>query len=277
MPVVRYQKSGSIGHIELNRPDKLNAINRRMLQELVVILDESAADDDIRAVILSGAGRAFSAGFDLDMGSPSEGESQEVFTRRTLQFDFDVIMRFHDFPKPLIAAVHGFCLGSSMEIAALCDITLAAEDCRFGAPEVRFGSGLVCLILPWIIGQKHARELLLVGSDRIDAKRAESMGMVNRVVPRDELLPSAFALAEEICLNDPVAVQMTKQALNRGLEIAGLRKALEAALEIDIEIETTETDESRAFNQVLAADGPKAALAWRAAQSLNQAGRPGKK
>jgi len=266
MSVVLYKKHGAISHIELNRPEKLNAVNGEMLDGLRSALDTAEEDNDVRAVVLSGAGRAFSAGFDLDMGSPADGESKTDFLRRELQHDFDMIMRFHDFPKPIIVAVHGYCLGSSMEIAALCDITLAATDCRFGAPEVRFGSGIVCLILPWIIGQKHAREMLLVGSDRISADRAESIGLVNRVLPADELMEAAFAMAGEISMNDPLAVQLTKKALNRSLDIVGLKKALEDALEVDIEIETTETPESKEFNRVLEAEGPKAALAWRAAQ-----------
>ena len=272
MNLVRYEKHGTVGHVELNRPEKLNAINSEMLDGLVAALDQAQNDDGIRAVVLSGAGRAFSAGFDLDMGSPTDGESQGDFLRRELQRNFDVIMRFHEFPKPIIAAVHGYCFGSSMEIAAFCDITLAAEDCRFGAPEVRFGSGMVCLILPWIIGQKHARELLLVGSDNIRADRAEAIGLINRVVPADELVLAAFAMAGEISLNDPVAVQLTKKALNRSLDIAGLNKALKEALEIDIEIESTDTPDSREFNRVLEAEGPKAAIAWRAAQVARNSG-----
>jgi enoyl-CoA hydratase len=153
-----------------------------------------------------------------------------------------------------------------MEVSAVCDITIAAEGCRFGAPEVRFGSGIVCMILPWIIGQKNAREMLLVGSDKIDAERAQAIGLINRVVAEDELLPQAFALAGEISLNDPLAVQLTKKALLNSLNIAGLNRALENALEIDIEIETTETPESAEFNRILDAEGAKAALAWRADQ-----------
>ncbi|MDA0678900.1 MAG: enoyl-CoA hydratase/isomerase family protein [Proteobacteria bacterium] len=266
MNLVRYERQGSIGRIELDRPEKLNAINSEMLDELAAALGAAKNDDEIRAIVLSGAGRAFSAGFDLDMGLPRDDESRGDFLRRELQRSFDVIMCFHEFPKPIIAAVHGYCFGSSMELAAVCDITLAAEGCRFGAPEVRFGSGMVCLILPWIIGQKNARELLLVGSDNVSAERAESIGLVNRVVSIDELMPTALAMAAEISLNDPVAVQLTKKALNRSLEIAGLNQALKEALEIDIEIESAETPESSEFNRILAANGPKAALAWRAAQ-----------
>ena len=118
----------------------------------------------------------------------------------------------------------------------------------------------------WVIGQKHAREILLLGSDRISAARAASIGLVNHVVPADDLMDEAFAMAEEISLNDPLAVQLTKKALNRSLDIAGLKRALIEALELDIEIETTETAESAAFNSILDSEGPKAALAWRAAQ-----------
>ena len=172
-------------------------------------------------------------------------------------------MRFWDFPKPTIAAVHGYCVGSAMEISAVCDITLAAEGCRFGAPEVRFGSGIACMILPWIIGQKNAREMLLVGSDEFDASYAKSVGLVNHVVAEKDLLESAFAMAGKIALNDPLAVRLTKKALNQGLAFAGMLQALDAALEIDIEIESTDTPESREFNRILEEEGPKAALAWR--------------
>jgi len=226
-------------------------------------LADAEADDNVRVLVLSGEGRAFSAGFDLDMGAPAEGESPHAFLQRELKRDFDLIMQFWDFPKPTIAAVHGFCLGSSMELSAVCDITLAAEGCRFGAPEVRFGSGIVCMILPWIIGQKNAREMLLVGSDEFDTAYAKSVGLVNDVVAEIDLLESAFAMARKIALNDPLAVRLTKKALNQGQEITGMRRALEVALEIDIEIESTDTPESEEFNRILNEDGPKAALAWR--------------
>jgi enoyl-CoA hydratase len=266
MSKILFEKRGSIGEIRLNRPDKLNAIDSEMLDGLDAALDSAAADDDIRVLTLSGEGRAFSAGFDLDMGDSVAKESSADRLRRELQRDFDVIMRFWDFPKPIVAAVHGYCLGSSMEITAVCDITIAAEGTRFGAPEVRYGSGIVCMILPWIIGLKNARELLLVGSDNIDAHRAESIGLVNRVVAADCFLQEARSVAEEIALNDPLAVRLTKKAINRSVEIAGLRKALDEALEVDIEIESTETTESKEFNRILESEGLKAALHWRAQQ-----------
>ena len=265
MSRVVYRQQGAVACLKLDRPDKLNAITRAMLDEIGEHLSRAEADDDIRAVVLHGEGRAFSAGYDLDFEGYDEGD-KEARLRADLRRDFDAVMRFWEFPKPVICAVHGYCLGYAMEIAAACDIVIAAEGSRFGAPEARFGSGIVCMLLPWMIGQKHARELLLVGSDRVDASHAASIGLVNRVVPADALLENAMAMAKEIALNDPVSVSLTKKALNLSAESAGLRVALEQALEILFEIELTETPESEEFNRILNDEGPKAAIAWRAAR-----------
>jgi len=262
MERVLYERRGPIAWLTLNRPDKLNAVDAAMVAALNRRLDEAEADDRVRVVVLSGAGRAFSAGFDLDMG---EGSGIE-FLRGELRKDFDVIMRFWDFPKPTIAAVHTYCLGSGMEMAAACDITIAAEGCRFGAPEVKFGSGIVALILPWVIGVKQAKELLLTGDDRVSAERALALGLVNRVVPADALQDEALAVARSIAANDRIAVALTKQAINRGAEIGGMRQALLQGLELGVSVEASETPESREFNEILAKEGPKAALAWQEAR-----------
>ena len=256
---VLYERRGPVALLSLNRPEKLNAIDAAMVEALGSALDRAEADPEVRAIVLRGEGRAFSAGFDLDMG---EGEGIE-FLRRELRRDFDVIMRFWDSPKPTVAAVHRWCLGSAMEMAVACDITVAAEDCRFGAPEVRFGSGIVALILPWVVGPKLAKELLLTGDDRVPAERALALGLVNRVVPAERCLDEAIAIAETMAVNDRVAVALTKQAINRSAEIMGMRQALLQALEIDVLVEASETPESREFNEILAREGPKAAIAWR--------------
>jgi len=154
-----------------------------------------------------------------------------------------------------------------MELALACDITIASDDCRFGEPEVKFGSGIVALLLPWLAGPKAAKFLLLTGEDRVSAAEAAAMGLVNRVVPAAALLEEAIAVAGRIAANDAQAVRLTKKAINRGLDIAGMRQALLAALEIDVEIETSETAESREFNEILRRDGAKAAIAWRAGRT----------
>jgi enoyl-CoA hydratase len=268
---VSYEESGPVAVLTLDRPDKLNAINAVMVGELSQALDRAEAAPDVRAIVLRGAGRAFSAGFDLDMGEDESGDAIG-FLRSELRKDFDVIMRFWDCPKPTVAAVHKYCLGSAMEMAVACDVTVAAEGCRFGAPEVKFGSGIVALILPWVIGPKAAKELLLTGDDRVSAERALALGLVNRVVPEAECFEAAMQLAREIAANDRVAVSLTKQAINRGCEIMGMREALLQALELDVIAEASETPESREFNAILERDGAKAAIAWREARLERERG-----
>jgi enoyl-CoA hydratase len=220
----------------------------------------------VRAIVVAGSGRAFSAGFDLDT-VPGEGQAGPADVRRALENDFRIIMRFWDSPKPTVAAVHGYCLGSALELAIACDLTVAAEDCRFGEPEVKFGSGIVALLLPWLAGPKAAKYLLLTGEDRATAAEMQAIGLVTRVVPADRVLDEAIALAQRIAANDAQAVRRTKRAINRSLDIGGMRQALAAALEIDVEIETSETAESREFNEILRRDGAKAAIAWRAGRT----------
>ena len=263
--IVLYETRGPIAVLSLNRPEKLNAIDARMVAALSETLDRAEADPEVRAIVLRGEGRAFSAGFDLAMGEDG-GVDPIQFLRRELTKDLDVIMRFWDSPKPTVAAVHTYCLGSGMEMAVACDVTIAAEGCRFGAPEVKFGSGIVALILPFVIGHKQAKELLLTGDDRISAERALALGLVNHVVPEEEVFERALAMARTIAANDPIAVTLTKQAINRSAEIMGLRQALAQGLELDVLIEASETPESREFNRILEKEGAKAATAWREAR-----------
>jgi enoyl-CoA hydratase len=265
-PPVLSERHGAVALLTLNRPDKLNAINEPVVRALDVALDAAEQDTSVRTIVVAGAGRAFSAGFDLDMGM-GDSKPDPVDVRRALENDFRIILRFWDSPKPTVAAVHGYCLGSSLELALACDITVAAEDCLFGEPEVKFGSGIVALLLPWLAGPKAAKYLLLTGEDRVTAAEMQAMGLVNRVVPAAGLLEEAIGLARRIAANDDQAVRLTKLAINRSLDIGGMRQALLAALETDVTIETNETAESRAFNEILKRDGAKAAIAWRAGRS----------
>ena len=264
--LVQYERRGAIAVLTLNRPEKLNAINAAMIDELSRALDAAEADALVRVIVVTGAGKAFSAGFDLDMETGA-GAPDPAAIRRALHNDLRIIMRFWDSPKVTLAAVHRYCLGSAMELAVACDLTLAADDCLFGAPEVRFGSGIVALLLPWLVGPKQAKRMLLTGDDRVSASDALGMGLISGVVAADRLMDEALALAQRVASNDPLAVKLTKQALNRSLDIAGLRAALAQALEIDVLIESTDSPEKSEFEAVLKRDGAKAALAWRAARA----------
>ncbi len=259
-----------IALLTLNRPDKLNAINKQMIAQLGSALDVAEADPSVRAIVLAGAGRAFSAGFDLDMEIADGGKPDPEEVRQALRNDFEIIMRFWDCPKVTLAAAHGYCLGSAMELALACDLTVASEDCFFGAPEVRFGSGIVAMLLPWLAGPKCAKYLLLSGDDRVTAASALDMGLVNRVVPVGQALDQTLELACRVAANDPLAVKLTKQAINRSLDIGGMREALLQALELNVIIETSETAESREFNAILKREGAKAAIAWRSTRAMGK-------
>ena len=242
--LVSFDIDQAVAVIKLNRPDKLNAINPEIISGLHDAMDKAERDEAVRAIVLAGEGRAFSAGFDLNAEDDADW-SDTTYVRQELQRDFDVIMRFWNCRKPTIAAVHGYCLGGAMELAIACDITVAASGTRFGAPEAKIGSGIVALLLPWMIGPKQAKELLFTGDDRVTAERALALGLINRITDDLHYMDESMNLAHTIAANDPVSVQLTKVAINRSLDIAGMTDALAQALEIDVEIETSETSETK--------------------------------
>ena len=251
-----------IGYLTFNRPDKMNAFNNELMQDAMGTMDEFAADDDVHVVIVSGAGRTFSAGFDLLAGGERKLDSIDL-VRAQMSLQFDFIIKFWDCPKPTIAAVHGYCLAGAFEASLACDITIAAEDAIFGEPEVRFGTGAVAMLLPWITGPKQAKELMLTGEDRLSAQDALRMGLVNRLVPGDELQDQARTMATKIARSSPVSVRLSKQAINRSYEIMGMRQALLSGLDIDVEINATPSWAKQEFARIRKEQGVKAAIAWR--------------
>lgn len=259
---IRYEALGAVARLTLDRPERANALNGAMLDEIGRALDAAEGDAAIRAVIVTGAGTAFSSGFDLkeQMERRPSGVAE---WRPLLRKDFDTVMRFWRFPKPTIAAVRGACLAGACELALACDLTIAADDAFFGEPELKFGAGIVVMLLPWIVGPKLAKEIILMGEDRIPAARARQIGMVNRVVAADELESAALATARHIAAIDPDLVRETKRAINRTFEVQGMAEALEAALDIDLQIEGQGSPDKSAFLEVARREGLKAALAWR--------------
>lgn len=256
---------GPVARLTLNRPERTNALNQAMLGEINEALDAAESDPDIRAVIVRGAGTAFSSGFDLkeQMERRPQGVDQ---WRPILRKDFDTIMRFWHFPRPTIAAVRGPCLAGACELAMACDITIASEEAFFGEPELKFGAGIVSMILPWLVGPKIAKEIIFIGEDRISAARAKDIGMINRIVPASELDDAALTLARQIAAIDPNLVKETKRAINRALEAQNMLSALEEALAIDLAIEGAGSPDKAQFMDIARRDGLKAALAWRDAR-----------
>jgi enoyl-CoA hydratase/carnithine racemase len=256
---------GAVARLTLNRPERANALNAVMLGEIGTALDEIERDARLRALIVRGAGAAFSSGFDLKEQMERQPKGVEQW-RPILRHDFDTIMRFWHFPLPTIATVRGPCLAGACELALACDITIAADDAFFGEPELKFGAGIVALLLPWIAGPKIAKEIILLGEDRVPAARAREIGMVNRVVSVDELDATGLAIANHIAAIDPNLVKETKRAINRAFEAQNMLTALEEALAIDLAIEGAGSPDKIQFMEIARRDGLKAALAWRDAR-----------
>lgn len=224
---VIYEKEGPIGHVKLNRPRALNAYSVQMRDDLYEVLGAIHDDDEVRVVIFSGSGeKAFCAGADLTefLTAPSATGARQIRFRR------DLWRRFLAMPQPLIAAVHGYVLGSGMEIAASCDIRVASEDAVFGLPEVKLGiipGAGGTQTIPRIIGLSRSLEMLLTNR-WIPAREAYQFGLVNQVVPKGEHLSSAIEMAKKIADFNPEAVRSAKEAIVRGIDMT-----LENGLELE--------------------------------------------
>ncbi len=258
---------GRIAHLMLNRPERLNALNKAALEEINRAMDraESRCRTSARSSSAARAGRS-RPGFDLKAQMEQRPEGAAVW-REILDLDFDTTMRFWNSPKPTIAAVHGACLAGAFELAMACDITIADDDApSFGEPELKFGAGIVTLLLPWMTSPKHAKRIILSADDRIPAQDALAMGLVSRVVAAGTHLDAALRTARTIVRMDPNLVMETKKALNRTYDIQGMRTALQAALDIDHGIESHGSPDKRAFMEVARERGMRAAIAWRDAR-----------
>jgi enoyl-CoA hydratase len=268
---ITLERLDEVARLTLTRPERANALNQAMLMEIGAALDAVEHDPDLRAVIVRGAGATFSSGFDLkeQMERRPHGVADwEPLLRK----DFDTVMRFWHLTKPTISSVRGPCLAGAFELALACDLTIAAEDAFFGEPELRFGAGIVVMLLPWLVGPKIAKEIILLGEDRLDARRAASLGIVNRVVPAADLDRTALRMAQHLAAIDPTLVKRTKRAINRSLEAQGMLGALDEALTIDLLIEGEGSPDKIRFMEIARRDGLKAALAWRDARFPGEPG-----
>jgi enoyl-CoA hydratase len=259
---ITLEQDGPVAILTLNRPGRLNAISQTMLAEIGHACDAVEADDSLRALVLTGAGKAFSAGFDLQDQAARTPQGHAEWGP-VLRRDFDGIMRFWNLTKPTVAAVRGPALAGGCEMAVACDITIAAQTAIFGEPELKFGAGIVVMLLPWLVPPKKAKEIVMLGLDGITAAEACQMGLVNRVVPDERVMDEALAVARHMAVVDPMVMQRSKRALNESLDIAGMARALENALAIDLEIEGEGSADKAEFLAALRGGGLKAALEWR--------------
>jgi len=235
-----FEKKNHIAYVTLDRPEVLNVHNIQMRDDMLEVLNAVRDDDEIRVTVFSGAGeKAFCAGADLSefLTAPPPTAARDV------RFDTDLWGLFLEIPQPFVAALHGYVLGSGIEIALCCDIRVASEDARFGLPEM--GLGMIpaaggTQTVPRAVGVGKALEMILTNR-WIPADEALEAGLVNRVVPRNRLMSTADSIAERIASCDPVVVRKTKEVILRGLDLP-----LASALDI----------ESRAFLGLSPVAGP---------------------
>ena len=216
MAFVELTKKDNIAVITRNRPEALNALSKAVFADLEAVLDDVENDDDVYVVIITGAGRAFIAGADIGEMAPMNVAEGLAFS----ELGNRLLMRVDMMEKPTIAAVNGFALGGGCEMALACDIRIASEKAKFGQPEVGLG------IIPGfggtqrmarIIGTGAAMELIYT-ADTIDAQKAKEIGMVNYVVPAEELMDKTMEMAHKICKNAQKAIRVSKMAIRRGID-----------------------------------------------------------
>jgi enoyl-CoA hydratase len=207
---VRYETDGPVARITLNRPGKLNAINGQVHDGILSTLARAEADDAVRVVVLRGSGRAFSAGGDLKAVAAGEKMGHPSALGAAIW----------NLGKPVVAAVHGYCLGQACELATACDLTIAAESAQFGEVEVNHGWGPPLPITPFAVTLKRAKEILLLG-EVFSARQALELGLVNWVVPDSELDAETARVTSRIAALAPAAVAANKHLVNRVYEDAG--------------------------------------------------------
>lgn len=266
MKTIDVSIDGGVGHISLNRPQVLNAINSVMERELLEALAALEADDAVHTLLFSGNGRAFCAGYDLKETAAHPVVGVAAWRER-LQRHLRQMLAIWDCPKPSVCAVQGYALGGGCDLAMVCDLTYAAPDALFGEPEVRFASGVVAQIMPWLVGMKKTKELLFTGHDRLTAAEAEQMGLITGVATGVPVLEYARSVAVRLSRIEPLTLRLSKAAINRRYECAGFREALAYNLELTTQIECSENPIRQEFDRLRGAGpGLKDALAWRDAQ-----------
>ncbi len=264
MTTVLYDRVEAIAVLTLNRPEKLNAFSAEMPSDLMAALHRAGADDAVCVVVLKGAGRAFSAGYDVEPGEHSPQEKGITQDREILQGMIDKWLQVYEFPKPIVAQVHGFCIAGATMLAICCDITLVAEDARIRWPSLPLGGGLISTMWCWLVGPKKAREMSYIAGSEMSGAEAHQWGWANRAVSADTLEATAMTMAKAIARTPPDLLRLKKLAINRIMDIQGFRTAAMFGAEWDsiAHFSPGATETAAKIKEV----GVKGAIAWHQAQ-----------
>ncbi len=258
---VLYEKKGYKAYIILNKPEKLNALDGEMYSDILGYLKEAESDEQVRVVILKGNGRAFSAGYDIKAEmNLHETPLQE---RNGFQAGSNACRwKMWDMGTPVICQIQGYCLGGACELMMPADYVISSEDCLIGEPQIQFGAASVYLMIPWLVGLRKGKELMMTG-EKISGKDAETYGIVTKALPQDEVEAYVEALADKLIKMPPEIVTIQKWGINRQFEIMGLRSGLETWVDYSMFYRFFKTPEIEEFSRISAEKGVKAALQWR--------------
>ena len=256
---ILYEKDGEIGRLTLNRPEVLNALSIALLEEMEAALLSADQEPDTKVVIIKGAGRAFSVGYDVEPGKPGEyGSMLAVNDLIRMQRNTRMITTSWNIHKPVIAQVHGYCIAGGNDVAGQCDIIIAAENAMFIHPQIR-RLGLTWMhMTTYNVGLQWAKMLMFTG-DPVNGKEAERIGLIAKAMPEEKLEEEVNKLAARIALVPAELLALNKAAINRIAELMGLRNFLSSGMELDVIAHTTKA--VRDFRARTEEIGLKAALA----------------
>ncbi len=264
--LVLVESDQKVTHFRINRPSKRNAISLELMEQLSNAFRNAETDPNTHVVVLSGEGDHFGAGYDLTVDWRNlYGSKNPYGVRRMLSECVEFEMNPWTFSKPVIAMIRGYCLAGSCELAMMCCISYASETAKFGEPEIRFSAVPPAVVMPWVIGLRHARELLYSGNI-IDADDALRIGLVNRVFPDYELEAETMKYARTVAAIDTEAVQSMKSCINFTAENAGFKQSIQYGVDNGAIVEATETRSYRNFIKIAQKQGLTAAIRWRESQ-----------
>lgn len=243
--------------LTINRPDKLNAMNKTVIREMDQAVARAVADPDINALVIRGAGRAFSAGYDLQGG---DFDVDVDFWREDMSENAAALLNIWRAPIPVIASVHGYALAGALELMMCCDLAIAADTAKFGEPEVRHNSGPPSLMMPWLLSSRDTRWLMFTG-DLVSAAEAREMRLINKVVPADQLAEATDKLARKMARMPVPALKYTKASLNNQQMVAGLLTSFQYNIEAIAALHATKA--GRDWMRKLAAMSLKEYLTFR--------------
>ncbi|CAN5256480.1 crotonase/enoyl-CoA hydratase family protein [soil metagenome] len=238
------EHDGPLTWIVLNRPESLNALSTMLLRELETALDHLAERRATRVIAIRGAGRAFCVGYDIESDGEEIGESAHrglAADRRRLERNLETFMRIWRHPKPVIAAVHGYCIAGGSQLATMCDMTVIADDAKIGIPSIPVGGGYISPMWVPLVGAKRAKQMTFQAGTYISGETASQWGWANYSVPADEVIENVTALARNIALTPADVLEVKKAAVNRAADVMGWSTIMPLGAETDALLHHTDT------------------------------------